>query len=72
MQRIMVALAEMPVRALVTLGPSLNRADFQAPPNVKREDPVTVDIDSPMRETYSLAKQGGIKFTYTHVRGYLP
>ena len=37
MQRILVALAEMPVRALVTLGPPLNRADFQAPPNVKLE-----------------------------------
>jgi len=34
--------------------------------------PVTVDIDSSICETYGLAKQGGTKFTYNHVRGYHP
>jgi hypothetical protein len=34
--------------------------------------PFTVDIDSTICETYGLGKQGGSKFTYTHVRGYHP
>ena len=33
---------------------------------------VTIDVDSTICETYGLAKQGGAKFTYTHVRGYHP
>jgi hypothetical protein len=36
------------------------------------DDPVTVDIDSTICETYGLHKQGGSRFTYTHVRGYHP
>ena len=36
------------------------------------DDPVTVDVDSSICETYGLAKQGGTKFTYNHVRGYHP
>lgn len=35
-------------------------------------DPVTIDIDSSIHETYGLAKQGGAKFTHTKVRGYHP
>jgi len=35
-------------------------------------DPVTIDIDSSIHETYGLKKQGGSKFTYNHVRGYHP
>lgn len=34
--------------------------------------PVTIDVDSSIVETYGLAKQGGMKFTYNHVRGYHP
>ncbi|HET7486333.1 MAG TPA: IS1380 family transposase [Acidimicrobiales bacterium] len=34
--------------------------------------PVTIDVDSSVCETYGLAKQGGTKFTYNHVRGYHP
>jgi len=34
--------------------------------------PVTIDVDSSICETYGLAKQGGTKFTYNHVRGYNP
>lgn len=34
--------------------------------------PVTIDVDSSICETYGLAKQGGSKFTYNHVRGYHP
>jgi hypothetical protein len=34
--------------------------------------PVTIDVDSSICETYGLAKQGGMKFTYSHVRGYHP
>jgi len=34
--------------------------------------PVTLDVDSSICETYGLAKQGGTKFTYNHVRGYHP
>jgi Transposase DDE domain group 1 len=35
-------------------------------------NPVTIDVDSTICETYGLKKQGGSKFTYTHVRGYHP
>ena len=31
-----------------------------------------IDVDSSIHETYGLAKQGGAKFTYNHVRGYHP
>ena len=34
--------------------------------------PVTIDVDSTIVETYGLTKQGGVKFTYTKVRGYHP
>lgn len=34
--------------------------------------PVSIDVDSSICETYGLAKQGGTKFTYNHVRGYHP
>jgi hypothetical protein len=36
------------------------------------DGPVTIDVDSSIVETYGLQKQGGTKFTYTHVRGYHP
>jgi hypothetical protein len=36
------------------------------------EEPVTIDVDSSICETYGLQKQGGTHFTYTHVRGYHP
>jgi len=35
-------------------------------------EPLTIDLDSTICETYGLAKQGGSKFTYAHVRGYHP
>jgi hypothetical protein len=34
------------------------------------EEPVSIDVDSSIIETYRLAKQGGAKFTYHKVRGY--
>ena len=34
------------------------------------DDPFTIDVDSSIHETYGLAKQGGTRFTYNHVRGY--
>ncbi len=34
--------------------------------------PLTIDLDSTICETYGLRKQGGSRFTYTHVRGYHP
>jgi len=36
------------------------------------DQPVTIDIDSSIHETYGLQKQGGTKFTHTKVRGYHP
>ncbi len=36
------------------------------------DEPVTVDMDSSICETYGLQKQGGKRFTYNHVRGYHP
>jgi hypothetical protein len=35
------------------------------------DEPVTVDVDSTICETYGLAKEGGV-FGHTHVRGYHP
>ena len=34
--------------------------------------PLIIDLDSSICETYGLAKEGGSRFTYTHVRGYHP
>ncbi len=36
------------------------------------DDPVTIDIDSSIHETYGVKKHGGAKFTHTKVRGYHP
>jgi hypothetical protein len=35
-------------------------------------EPLTIDLDSTICETYGLAKQGGSRFTYAGVRGYHP
>lgn len=35
-------------------------------------EPLTIDLDSTIRETYGLAKQGARGFTHTGVRGYHP
>ena len=35
-------------------------------------DALTIDVDSSVCETYGLAKEGGRRFTYNHVRGYHP
>jgi MGT family glycosyltransferase len=37
MQRVLRAVGNLPIRALVTLGPSLDPADFEAPPNAAME-----------------------------------
>ena len=34
--------------------------------------PFTIDVDSSIHETYGLQKEGGTRFSYTHVRGYHP
>jgi Transposase DDE domain group 1 len=36
------------------------------------QNPLTIDLDSTICETYGLLKQGGRDFTHTHVRGYHP
>lgn len=36
------------------------------------DEAITIDVDSSIHETYGLAKEGGTKFTYNHVRGYHP
>ena len=36
------------------------------------DEPLTIDLDSTICETYGLSKEGGPRFTYTHVRGYQP
>ena len=41
------------------------------PGPVPATQPVTIDVDSSIRETYGLAKQGGV-FSHTKVRGYHP
>src|SRR5680860_1074188 len=35
-------------------------------------NPLTIDLDSTICETYGLAKEGGTRFTHTGVRGYHP
>ena len=35
-------------------------------------EPLTIDLDSTICETYGLKKQGALHHTYTHVRGYHP
>ena len=35
-------------------------------------DPLTIDLDSTICETYGLKKEGGTRFTHTGVRGYHP
>ena len=35
-------------------------------------DTLTIDVDSSICQTYGLKKQGGSRFTHTHVRGYHP
>ncbi len=35
-------------------------------------EPLTIDLDSTICETYGLAKEGGSRFTHTGVRGYHP
>ena len=35
-------------------------------------EPLTIDLDSTICETYGLAKEGATRFTYNHVRGYHP
>jgi hypothetical protein len=35
-------------------------------------EPLTIDLDSTICETYGLAKEGAIGFTYSRVRGYHP
>ena len=35
-------------------------------------DTLTIDVDSSICETYGFKKQGGSRFTHTHVRGYHP
>ena len=36
------------------------------------DGPMTIDLDSTICETYGLKKEGGRRFTHTHVRGYHP
>lgn len=36
------------------------------------DEPLTIDVDSTICETYGLEKQGGSRFTYNYVRGYHP
>lgn len=36
------------------------------------DGPLTIDLDSTICETYGLKKEGGSRFTYSHVRGYHP
>jgi hypothetical protein len=33
------------------------------------DEPLTIDVDSTICETYGLQKQGGSRFTYNYVRG---
>jgi len=37
-----------------------------------RGDVLKIDLDSSVCETYGLAKEGGSRFSYSHVRGYHP
>jgi hypothetical protein len=59
------------VRQLDAVSGELLRRAWQAGAGPGAE-PLTVDVDSTICETYGLQKQGGSRFTFTHVRGYHP
>lgn len=48
LKRVLAAVGTLPVRALVTLGPSLDRAQFTAPPNAVLETFVPHDVVMPL------------------------
>lgn len=50
MHRVIEALGALPVRALVTLGPSLDRSEFVAPPNTIIETFVPHDVVMPLAD----------------------
>lgn len=50
MHRVIEALGALPVRALVTLGPSLDRSEFVAPPNTVIETFVPHDVVMPLAD----------------------
>lgn len=58
LKNILAALSDLPVRALVTLGPSLDARQFEAPPNVRLEKFVQHDLVLP--HAVALVTQCGI------------
>jgi hypothetical protein len=59
------------VRQLDRVSRELLRAAWQAGAG-PGGDPLTIDLDSTICETYGLKKQGALHHGYTHVRGYHP
>src|SRR5437879_3302096 len=61
------------VRALDRVGRvALQRAWSAGAGPRARGDVLKIDLDSSICETYGLAKEGGFRFCYNHVRGYHP
>ena len=69
-QRILIALADLPVRALVTIGPSLDPGDFTAPPNVQLE--TFVPHAAVMPETAAMVTQCGLSTLMKALAAGLP
>lgn len=70
MHRIIEALSEMPVRALVTLGPSLRQEDFRAPPNVALE--TFVPHSAVLPHAYAIISQCGLSTLAKALRHGVP
>ena len=59
-------------RQLDVVSAELLRRAWSAGAGPNEGEPLTIDLDSTICETYGLNKQGGSKFTYNYVRGYHP
>ncbi len=57
LQRIITALGSLPVRGLVTLGPSLESTRFDAPPNVRGDRPGAAQQGPPQRRGHGDARR---------------
>lgn len=70
MRRIIAALADMPVRGIVTLGPALQQANFPLPPNVRLEPYIPHTLVCP--HTDLVVTHGGLGTVMTALRFGVP
>lgn len=70
LRKILVALADLPVRALVTLGPALEAGEFERPPNVRLVK--FVSHDEVLPHAHALVTQCGIGTVTKSLRHGVP